>query len=55
MNQLMQELMTDIRRIFLSAYPGPTNYMSEIDVKDAFIATLRTLDGAYNVTERMEL
>ena len=32
--------MKDIRRLFLSAYPGPTNYMSEIAVKDAFITAL---------------
>ena len=65
----LQDLMNDIRRIFLSAYPGLTNYMSEIALKDAFITALvdrdlmiktmerepKTLDEAYKVTERMEL
>ena len=65
----LQDLMKDIRRIFLSAYPGPTNYMSEIALKDAFITALvdrdlviktmerepKTLDEAYKVAERMEL
>ena len=32
--------MKDIRRMFLSAYLGPTNYMSDIVVKYAFIAVL---------------
>ena len=65
----LQDLMKDIRRIFLSAYPGPTNYMSEIALKDAFITALvdrdlmiktmewepKTLDEAYKVAEQMEL
>ena len=65
----LQDLMKDIRRIFLSAYPGPTNYLSEIALKDAFITALvdrdlmiktmerepKTLDEAYKVAERMEL
>ena len=65
----LQDLMKDIRRIFLSAYPGPTIYMSEITLKDAFITALvdrdlmiktmerepKTLDEAYKVAERMEL
>ena len=65
----LQDLMKDIRRIFLSAYPGPTNYMSEIAIKDAFITALvdrdltiktmerepKTLDEAYKVAEQMEL
>ena len=44
--------MKDIRRIFLSAYPGPTNYMSEIAAKDAFIAALTDRDLMVRTLER---
>ena len=46
------ELMKDIRRLFLSAFPGPVNYMSEIAAKDAFISALGDRDLMVKVLER---
>ena len=65
----LMDLMKDVRRLFLAAYPGPTNYMSGIAAKDAFITALsdrdlmvkvlerepETLDEAFKVAERLEL
>ena len=65
----LMDLMKDVRRLFLAAYPVPINYMSEIAAKDAFITALsdrdlmvkvlerepKTLDEAFKVAERLEL
>ena len=65
----LSSLLKDIRRIFMLAYPGPPNYMSEIMARDAFVDTLNdrelmikvmerepnTLDQAFKIAERMEL
>ena len=65
----LSELMKDIRRLFLSAFPGPVNYMSDLAAKDAFISALgdrdlmvkvlerepATLNEAFKVAERLEL
>ena len=36
----LSQLLTDVRRLFTQAYPGPPNYMSKIAAKDAFIDAL---------------
>ena len=36
----LAHLLKDIRRLFMQAYPGPPNYMSQITAKDAFIDAL---------------
>ena len=40
----LMDLMKNVRRLFLAAYPGPTKYMSEIAAKDAFITALLDRD-----------
>ena len=49
----LSELMKDIRRLFLSAFPGPVNYMSELASKDAFISALGDRDLMVKVLERV--
>ena len=65
----LANLLKDIRRLFMLAYPGPVNYMTEITAKDAFVDALNdrelmikvlerepnTLDQAFKIAERMEL
>ena len=65
----LSSLLKDIRRIFMQAYPGSPNYMTEIAAKDAFIDALNyrelmikvmerepsTLDQASKIAERIEL
>jgi len=65
----LSSLLKDIRRLFMLAYPGPVNYMTEITAKDAFVDALNdrelmvkvlerepnTLDQAFKIAERMEL
>ena len=36
----LSDLMKDVRRLFLLAYPGKSNYMSDITTKDAFVDAL---------------
>ena len=61
--------MKDIRRLFMLAYPGPSNYLSDITAKDAFVDALddrelmirvmerepKNLEEAFKISERMEL
>ena len=63
------DLMKDIRRLFVLAYPGPSNYLSDLTAKDAFVDALddrelmirvmerepKNLEEAYKISERMEL
>ena len=65
----LAHLLKDIRRLFMQAYPGPPNYMTQLTAKDAFIDVLddreltikvmerepNTLDQAFKIAERMEL
>jgi len=65
----LSDLMKDVRRLFLLAYPGKSNYMSDIAAKDAFVDALddrelmirvmerepKTLEEAFKIAERMEL
>ena len=65
----LSQLLKDIRRLFLLAYPGPQNYMTLITARDAFIDALNdrdlmikvmerepsNLDQAYKIAERLEL
>ena len=65
----LSDLMKDIRRLFLLAYPGPSNYLSDITAKDAFVDALddkelmirvmerepKNLEEAFKISERMEL
>ena len=65
----LSSLLKDIRRLFMQAYPGPPNYMSEITIRDAFVDALNdrelmikvmerepnTLDQAFKIAERIEL
>ena len=65
----LSSLLKDIRRLFMQAYPGPPNYMSEITARDAFVDALNdrslmikvmerepnTLDQAFKIAERLEL
>ena len=68
-NETLSELMTDIRRLFALAYPGPSNYMSDLVAKESFIDALgekdlmirvmerepKSLEEAFKIAERMEL
>ena len=40
----LSDLMKDIRRLFLLAYPGPSNYLSDITAKNAFVDALDDRD-----------
>ena len=65
----LSDLMKDIRRLFLLAYPGPSNYLSDLTAKDAFVDALddrelmirvmerepKNLEEAFKISERMEL
>ena len=65
----LSQLMKDVRRLFLQAYPSPSNEFSEIMARDAFINALQdrdlilkvlereptTLEQAFKIAERMEL
>ena len=65
----LSQLMKDVRRLFLQAYPSPSNEFSEIMARDAFINALQdrelilkvlereptTLEQALKIAERMEL
>ena len=65
----LSDLLKDIRRLFLGGFPGPSNYMSDIAAKDAFINAVndkelmikimerepKTLDEAFKIAERLEL
>ena len=67
--ETLAELMRDIRRLFIQAYPGQNDVISTSIAKDAFIDALddkeltirvmerepQTLDEAYKIAERMEL
>ena len=48
----LMDLMKDVRRLFLAAHPGPTNYISKIVAKDAFITALSDRDLMVKVLER---
>ena len=65
----LSSLLKDIRRLFMLAFPGPVNYMTELTAKYAFVDVLNdrelmikvlerepnTLDQAFKIAERMEL
>ena len=65
----LSELMKDVRRLFLQAYPGQMNVLSLAIAKDAFIDALedkelmirvmerepKSLEEAFKIAERMEL
>ena len=65
----LAHLLKNIKRIFMQAYPGPPNYISQITAKDAFMDALddrellmkvmerepNTLDQAFKIAERMKL
>ena len=65
----MSQLMKDICSLFLQAYPGPSNSLSEVMARDAFVNALQdrdlmikvlkrepaTLEQAYKIAERLEL
>ena len=67
--ETLAELMRDIRRLFIQAYPAQNDVLSTSVAKDAFIDALedkelmirvmerepQTLDEAYKIAERMEL
>ena len=67
--ETLAELMKDIRRLFMQAYPAQNDVLSASVAKDAFIDALedkelmirvmerepQTLDEAYKIAERMEL
>ena len=67
--QSLSDLMKDVRRLFSLAYPGKSNYISDIAAKDAYIDALddrelmirvlerepKTLEEAFKISERMEL
>ena len=48
----LSDLMKDIRRLFTLAYPGPSNYMSDITAKDAFVDALDDKELMMRVMER---
>ena len=48
----LSDLMKDIRRLFMLAYPGPSNYLSDITAKDAFIDALDDRELMIRVMER---
>ena len=68
-NETLSELMMDIRRLFSLAYPGPSNYMTDLAAKDSFVDALddkelmirvmerepKNLEEAFKIAERMEL
>ena len=68
-NETLSELMMDIRRLSALAYPGPSNYMTNLVAKDSFIDALdekdlmirvmerepKNLEEAFKIAERMEL
>ena len=65
----LSDLMKDIRRLFTLAYTGPSNYLSDLTAKDAFVDALddrelmirvmerepKNLEEAFKIAERMEL
>ena len=67
--ETLSELMRDIRRLFMQAYPAQNDVLSTSVAKDAFIDALedkelmirvmerepQTLDEAYKIAERMDL